>query len=182
MEPLEFVTFHKKITKPFCTFIWIFIIVLNLLITLFLRQDVSGSNEFARHTLIYIRCHLGVTLPVVGSILINIYLIIFLKQKDKAPEISEFKKLINGLVVWMIVCNGPFIAWLHYTLQFERSISWTGTGGVRWDMIKNLVTITQGFFSYHVCFRYKLFQNIFFSWCLQLSQDYFSNSTQALIQ
>ena len=138
-NPIDFATFHKKVAKPWCIMIWIFIVVMNVLITICLSPGVSGTNAFLRHGLIYVRCHLGVTLPVVFSISVNIYLSVYLAKgmvsvnnltNQEQNYKASFQKLINGLVIWMIVCNAPFIAWLHYTLQYENMISWTGAGGV----------------------------------------------------
>ena len=131
-NPLEFLSFHKRITKLSCALIWVFVIVLNVLISSSSLLQVNGQTlqEFTRLALIYLRCHLGVTLPVVGSIVVNIYLSIYLKKKDKTPEIRKFQKLINGLVIWMIICNVPYIAWTHHTFQNGKMITWDETKGV----------------------------------------------------
>ena len=128
-NPLEFVPFHKKVTKLSCALIWVFVIVLNVLIS---SSSLLQVNEFTRLALIYLRCHLCVTLPVIGSIVVNIYLSIYLKKKDKTPEIRKFQKLINGLVIWMIICNVPYIAWTHHAFQNgEYPKIWDGAQGVK---------------------------------------------------
>ena len=138
-NPLEFVPFHKKVTKLSCALIWVFVIVLNVLISASSLLEVVHTSESTTLALIYLRCHLGVTLPVIGSIVVNIYLSIYLKKKDKTPEIRKFQKLINGLVIWMIICNVPYIAWTHHTFQYGKPVEWNGTKEVK--MINSLFMI-----------------------------------------
>ena len=125
-NPIGFTTFHKKITKISCILIWMFVIILNVVVTICLQRNVSGSDKYLRNSLIYLRCHLGVTFPVLAAISVNVYLSISLKKaqtpvNDLAPSEQKHKKslqkLINGLVIWMIICNAPFVAWLHFQLQ-----------------------------------------------------------------
>ena len=126
-NPLEFVPFHKKVTRLSCALIWVFVIVLNVLIS---STSLLPVNEITTLALIYLRCHLGITIPVIGSIVVNIYLSLYLKKKDKTPEIRKFQNLINGLVIWMIICNVPYIAWIHHTFQPGKKITWDETEGV----------------------------------------------------
>ena len=67
--------------------------------------------------------NLGLLLPLVLTIIAYIIKIIFLNNKKQNKETrkdvknnEKFRKLINGLVVWLIVCNAPYIYWLHWAL------------------------------------------------------------------
>ena len=99
-------------------------------------------QEISKRTLTYIMVlHLGVTLPLLLAILCNLFLSVYLtknvistsaftKQEDRKRK--AFQKLINGLVIWLIVCNVPYIAWVHYSLNsmIVHQIPWVGIEGV----------------------------------------------------
>ena len=37
-----------------------------------------------------------------------------IQGRKESKNNENFRKLINGLVVWLIVCNAPYIAWYHW--------------------------------------------------------------------
>ena len=132
-NPMDFDEFHKKITRWSCVGIWVFVVVLNALCS-FLPPSKP---------LKFIRCHLGVTLPIICSILVIVYLRIYLERsaftgrneltKKEQKTKASFQKLINGLVIWLIVCNAPFIAWFHYATYCYTATKgkspWIGMSG-----------------------------------------------------
>ena len=139
-NPTKFRAFHKKITMPSCILIWILVVALCFFPTAYLQSHVINDN-YIDSILVIMRLHTGVTLPISFAILINVYLSLYLKQsKTPTNNLSRneqnnkvsFQKLINGLVIWLIVCNAPFIAWLHYHLYCRRvqKTPWIGTSGV----------------------------------------------------
>ena len=83
--------------------------------------------------------NLGIVLPLFLTIFAYISMIIVLKNKKQkqgagkdAKNSENFQKLINGLVIWLIVCNAPYIYWLHWVLflYLEHGKLWMSAWGV----------------------------------------------------
>ena len=150
INPMDFVTLHKKITRASCIIIWLLMIVVNMLPILCSAQAISGPYHPKRKVASYKAVlHIGITAPIVLTTLVNAYLRFALGKlelpasnftKREAKKSTAFKKLINGLVVWLIICNTPYIAWYHYSLNcFNNGCSsdpslrkqpWIGIEGV----------------------------------------------------
>ena len=130
-NPMDFVTLHRKITRASCIIIWLFMIAINLLPIFCSAQAISGEYDGDRKVASYISVlHIGITTPLVLTTLVNAYLRFALGKleapldnftKREAKKSAAFKKLINGLVVWLIICNAPYIAWYHYSLNCFNS-------------------------------------------------------------
>ena len=145
-NPIDFDSFHKKITKWACMFIWVFALGLNALCSFVPPSNPKDPENVAENILTFenIRCHVGVTLPIFFSILVIVYLRIYLERsafsarnelnKKEQKTKTSFQKLINGLVIWLIVCNVPFIAWYHYAIYCYNATDgkspWMGISGV----------------------------------------------------
>ena len=139
-NPTGFKAFHKKITMPSCISIWLLVVVLYSAPAIYLQSHVINNINIT-NVIITVRLHTGVTLPILFSILINVYLRIYLNQ-SKTPAInfkrnkqnnkSSFRKLIKGLVIWLVICNTPFIVWRHYHMHCPhvRKTPWIGSCGV----------------------------------------------------
>ena len=131
-NPMGFQELHKKITKPSCILIWILVGLLYSIPSACLTNNVI-PDKIVQATLIYVRLHLGFTLPIVFSISVYMYLSIHLKNikapsnnwaKNEQNNKASLMKLINRLVIWMLVCNVPFIAWVYYNVN-KGSGNWT---------------------------------------------------------
>ena len=93
-------------------------IAVNMLPILCSAQAISGTYNPERKVASYIAVlHIGITVPIVMTTLVNIYLRFALGKlelpasnftKREAKKSAAFKKLINGLVVWLIICNTSF--------------------------------------------------------------------------
>ena len=139
-NPLEFDKIHEKITNPSCIVIWCIVVILNAMPVL--MGSPAVVQEISKRTLTYTMVlHLGVTLPLLLAIFCNLFLSLYLtksvitassfsKQEEKRRK--AFQKLINGLVIWLIVCNVPYIIWVHYSLNcmIVDHIPWVGIEGV----------------------------------------------------
>ena len=83
--------------------------------------------------------HVGITLPLALTIFINILLIISVRKmkqkcetKAKKKNWEKLEKLTDGVVISLIVCNVPYIAWYHWSLALyiKTGMGWDGVGGV----------------------------------------------------
>ena len=83
--------------------------------------------------------HIGIVLPIVLTILANIYLIVSVRklkhtsiENSTRENLASLQKLTNRLVVWAIFCNVPYIVWYHLGLDlFMRTgKGWVGVQGV----------------------------------------------------
>ena len=136
-NPMKFEAFQKKITNWSCSLIWFLVVVLN---TTYSFMPPSKALK-------YIRLHFGVTLPIFLSIITSIYFRIYLEKsaftrknyltKKEQKNKTSLQNLINGLVIWLIVCNVPFIGWFHYATNCYTSTKgktpWIGISGVRYN-------------------------------------------------
>ena len=66
---------------------------------------------------------LGLAIPLLLTVSAYISMIFILRNKKKEDETRKearhnenFRKLINGLVIWLMVCNAPYIYWAHWSL------------------------------------------------------------------
>ena len=117
-------------------------------------QAITGKYDPKRKVASYIAVlHIGITTPIVLTTLVNAYLSFALGKlevpsdnftKREAKKSDAFKKLINGLVVWLIICNAPYIAWYHYSLNCfnnkEIKMPWIGIEGVWYKNISKTIT------------------------------------------
>ena len=140
INPTGFSAFHKKIARPLCIMIWVLLAMVLAPFTVYFNRYIIG-DDYISTVLVYFRCHIGVTVPIVLSVLVNIYLSFHLKMskppsnnlaRNDQNNKASFQKLTNGLVIWLIVCNAPFVAWVHYSLYSYRvnRTPWIGIEGV----------------------------------------------------
>ena len=144
---MDFVALHKKITRVSCIVIWSFMIAINMLPIFCSAQAISGEYDEDRKMSSYIAVlHIGITIPILLTSFVNAYLSFALGKLEANTRLSQnnfterdakksaaFKKLINGLVVWLIICNTPYIAWYHYSLYWFNGPlrqPWIGIEGV----------------------------------------------------
>ena len=120
----------------------------DLLIPIFCSaQAISGEYDEDRKMSSYIAVlHIGITIPILLTSFVNAYLSFALGKLEANTRLSQnnfterdakksaaFKRLINGLVVWLIICNTPYIAWYHYSLYWYNGPlrqPWIGIEGV----------------------------------------------------
>lgn len=146
-KPLDFDTFHKRITKYGCIAIWCCSLLLNTVPIICTAPIFIGNYDKDLKVQSYIFVlHAGVTTPLVLTILMKLYLSLVLTEhkrkvhnftKQDAKRSKSFQKLMNGLVIWLIVCNSPYIGWYHYSLWVDNYYSkedqpypWIGLEGV----------------------------------------------------
>ena len=147
INPMDFVALHKKITRVSCIVIWCFMIAINMLPIFCSAQAISGEYDGDRKVSSYKAVlHIGITIPILLTSFVNAYLSFALGKLEANTRLSQnnfterdkkksaaFKKLINGLVVWLIICNTPYIAWYHYSLDCYNGPlrqPWIGIEGV----------------------------------------------------
>ena len=93
--------------------------------------------------------HVGITIPLLLTIIANIYLSCKLKNmstpnrdsKRSSKEMKNsrtFQKFLNGLVIWLVICNAPYIAWYIWSLTLYANNggkAWAGVEGVSIEII-----------------------------------------------
>ena len=125
-KPMIMMSLERKTTKIFTTLAWVIALVLNFLpIIVTAGYDKTTKPEEKGWNMIayLIQINVGITLPLSLTIIANVLTSIKLRQKTndgqsvsgkESKNNENFRKLINGLVVWLIVCNAPYIAWYHW--------------------------------------------------------------------
>ena len=136
----------RKAMKVFTFLIWVLALLLNLLpIICSAGYDENTSRkkgdkkglEISFIVILYV----GICLPLLLTSIAKILTIVALKknkQKKNAEKENEsidndnFGKLVNGLVIWLILCNAPYIAWYHWALSLYLRTGglWKDTPGV----------------------------------------------------
>ena len=83
--------------------------------------------------------HAGITVPLALTIVTNILLIISVRKMKHESESTAKKRnwqrlerLTNGVVLSLIICNVPYIAWYHWSLNLymKTGRGWDGISGV----------------------------------------------------
>ena len=142
-KPMKVLSLERKTTKIYTAIIWAFALFLNVLPII--ASAGHGKSKQPMMICYFLVLHAGITLPLFLTILANILKIMALKKVKKTKETKKeaknnenFQKLINGLVIWLIVCNVPYIAWYHWSLDLYLKTGklWVDVAGV--IIIKNL--------------------------------------------
>ena len=145
LNPTGFHSFHKKYAKISVIIIWCFCIVLNSAPIFGTIPEITGPNipVHEKNVPYLIVHHLGLTTPLVLSVIANIYLSVnlsnikgpsnnFSNEEDKRG--ASLQKLINGYVFWLLICNCPYIAMTHYSVHWfnntDPPTAWKGIEGV----------------------------------------------------
>ena len=127
-NPTGFRNFHKKFARIFVITIYFFAVILNT-VPIFNTTPAIVGHYAPLDTInigYIVVLHLGLTTPVLLSMLGNIFLTVYLAKRDtpydnvskqEKKRGSSFQKLINGYVIWLIICNCPFIAMFHYAIH-----------------------------------------------------------------
>ena len=137
-------------TKKTCIFIWCISVVINLL-------PVASSVAFINETKnlnfektfevkmglaisFILVLYIGVIIPLALTIIANISLIVTVRKIKHSSKtlpatkknMQSFEKLTNGLVLWSIICNVPYIIWYHVGLYMfmTEGKGWDGLDGV----------------------------------------------------
>ena len=152
----------QRITRISCTVIWCLCIIINFLpiavsIPLASQEppcnprNMTNSTEMTecmkkigetKSTLT--ACwlavlHAGITVPLALTIVTNILLIISVRKMKRESESTAKKRnwqrlerLTNGVVLSLIICNVPYIAWYHWSLNLymKTGKGWDGIEGV----------------------------------------------------
>ena len=144
-DPTGFHSFHKKYAKISVIIIWCISIVLNSAPIFGTIPEIIGPNAPVNEKNVpYVTLlHLGLTTPLVLSVVVNIYLSVYLSSfktpsnnftNEENKRAASFQKLINGYVVWLIICNCPYIAAFHYQVYCFNNTNppkpWKGIEGV----------------------------------------------------
>ena len=152
----------QRVTRISCNVIWCLCIIINFLpiaasIPLASQEspcnprDMTNSIEITdcmkkigetKSTLTacwFIVLHAGITVPLALTIVTNILLIISVRKMKSESESTAKKKnwqrlerLTDGVVLCLIICNIPYIAWYHWSLNLymKTGKGWDGIGGV----------------------------------------------------
>ena len=117
---------ERKTTKLMTALAWGMALILNLLPIIAsagFDENTKPEDKAWNHMTYLIQVHAGITLPLSLTIIAKVLTSIKLSQKKnyrqsttgkESKNNENFRKLINGLVVWLIVCNAPYIAWYHW--------------------------------------------------------------------
>ena len=127
-NPTGFRNFHKTFARIFVNTIYFFAVILNTVPIFNTMPAIVGPYApLGTINIGYIvALHLGLTTPVLLSMLGNIFLTVYLAKRDtpydsaskqEKKRSSSFQKLINGYVIWLIICNCPYIAMFHYAIH-----------------------------------------------------------------
>ena len=158
-NPMAVERFVSRRLKIVCSLVWILAMVINIMPVLSSIPPIRKSNTADYR--IDMVCsylavlHIGVTLPLIITILSNLYLSIslkkmerkkrrvrtesFLRETSDTPPRNEksnsasYQKLTNRLVIWLFICKVPYIAWYHWSLNHymeNDGVSWHGVEGV----------------------------------------------------
>ena len=113
--------------KVTCAIIWALALFLNMLpVISALTITEENRSKLPMMVCYIIVLHVGITVPLAMTIISKLYLIFYLREiKDNSnpclKKVTEngtsLPRLINGLVVWLIVCNVPYIVWYHWSLD-----------------------------------------------------------------
>ena len=152
----------QRITRISCTVIWCLCIIINFLpiaasIPLASQEppcyprnmtNITARNECMRKigetkstlTGCWLTVlHAGITVPLALTIVTNILLIISVRKMKRESESTAKKRnwqrlerLTNGVVLSLIICNVPYIAWYHWSLNLymKTGRGWDGISGV----------------------------------------------------
>ena len=138
----------KRLTKIACIVVWLLIFIVNLLpiatsIPLASKDPLDRSEakrvKMPVNVSYLIVLHVGITLPLILTIIANVILSFSVNKLKRTTLVLEKKKnwarlqkLTNGLVIWLIICNVPYIAWYHWSLNLymTKGIGWEGMEGV----------------------------------------------------
>ena len=153
----------KRKTRIACIFIWCLVVVVNFLpiaASIPLASEVmpcnpeNGTDDEIKEclgkigalkmplTICFITVlHVGISVPLFLTIACNIVLIFSVREmkrksetKAKKKNWQRLEKLTNGVVISLVVCNVPYIAWYHWSLALYMSTGgkgWIGVEGVR---------------------------------------------------
>lgn len=142
---------HDKTIKGACVIIWCLSITLNLFpilsaILVYFDKDMSLIPMVNCYKIVL---HVGLTLPIVLTILANICLGLFMRKMKHSSENSlgkrinfaAMQKLSNGLAIWLIICNVSYIAWQHWSMDLYTRTGklYTGVDGVLFTAIARLL-------------------------------------------
>ena len=107
------------------------------------RRDgiyISYDTKDALMISYMIVANVGIALPLFLTIIAYIVTTIVLKNKKQNKETGKessntetFRKLINGLVIWLIVCNAPYIVWHNWVLFVYLN------GGTLWNNVAGVI-------------------------------------------
>ena len=151
----------KRITKIACIIIWCLVVFINFLpiasgIPLAFQEiPCNPGNGTAEQkmecmgkigatkmpiTICWLTVlHVGITVPLALTIITNILLIISVRKmkqkcdtKAKKKNWARLERLTDGVVISLIICNVPYIAWYHWSLALymKTGMGWDGVEGV----------------------------------------------------
>ena len=138
-----------RLIKIACIVVWLLVFIVNLLpiiasIPVASKDPFFDVEEAKRVKNPVVICylivlHVGITLPLILTIIANVILSFSVNKLKRTTFVLEKKKnwgrlqkLTNGLVIWLIICNVPYIAWYHWSLNLymTKGIGWEGMEGV----------------------------------------------------
>ena len=135
----------RKTTRICTTLAWVVALACQLppiIATAGYDETTKQEDKQPWHPLSYlIQIHIGLTLPLSLTIIAKILTSMKLKKNKNVRQSTigkdsknndNFRKLTNGLVVWLIVCNAPYIAWYHWVQgqYIEHGRMWSDIPGV----------------------------------------------------
>ena len=152
----------KRLTRIACIVVWCLVVVVNffpIAATIPLAGKAmpcnpsAGTEEESKECLAKIGemkmplmicfitvLHVGISVPLSLTIVCNIALIFSVREmkrksetKAKKKNWERLEKLTDGVVISLVVCNVPYIAWYHWSLALYMSSGgkgWIGVEGV----------------------------------------------------
>ena len=127
-NPTGFRNFHKKFARILVIIIYFFAVILNTVPIFSTMPAIVGPYAplDTKNIGYIVALHLGLTTPVLLSMFGNVFQTVYLARRDtpydnvskqEKKRGSSFQKLINGYVIWLIICNCPYIAMFHYAIH-----------------------------------------------------------------
>ena len=122
-QPIGYDTLHQKIGIIGSIAIWVFSLLLNLIpMIISLPPYFEGSLYNSAHLWVFRLCS---SVPVLLTLFLYGLLLYKVKQigggHDTSTsqlvkrQLAQMANMIQGIVIWVVICNVPYIAWWEWT-------------------------------------------------------------------
>ena len=146
-QPLTYDDAHEKIGRIGSIAIWSFALLVNLCPLIVSLPPIFDISKYGIAYVWTIRVSLS--LPILLTLIMYGMLLYTLKQAKGVADLTNMAKrsvakMIHGVVVSVVICNVPYVAWLEHlcSLQFSSEVFNTNSGV---HIIKHFVNSTKHF-------------------------------------